>query len=70
MPKVAVVEKGQLAGVYAVDSQGIVTYRLVRTCTEHDSNWEILSGLKAGDRIIIQGVEKAVDGGVMENGQK
>ena len=69
-PKAAVVEKGQLTGVYAVDGQGIVTYRLVRTGTEHNGNWEILSGLKPGDRIIVQGVEKAVDGGVMESSGK
>ncbi|MHB9097726.1 MAG: efflux RND transporter periplasmic adaptor subunit [Syntrophales bacterium] len=69
-PKAAIVEKGQLTGVYAVDGQGIVTYRLVRTGKEYDGNWEILSGLKPNDRIIVQGVEKAVDGGIMENGKK
>ncbi len=69
-PKTAVVEKGQLTGVYAVDGQGIVSYRLIRTGMEYDGNWEILSGLKAGDRIIVQGTEKAVDGGIVENGQK
>ncbi len=69
-PKTAVVEKGQLTGVYAVDGQGTVTYRLIRTGMEYDGNWEILSGLKAGDRIIVQGAEKAVDGGIVENGQK
>jgi RND family efflux transporter MFP subunit len=69
-PKTAVVEKGQLTGVYAVDGQGIVTYRLVRTGAEYDSNREILSGLKAGDRIIVQGVEKAVDGGILGNEKK
>ncbi len=66
-PKTAVVEKGQLTGVYAVDGQGIVTYRLVRTGKEHDGNWEILSGLKPGDRIIAQGVEKALDGGIIKD---
>ena len=66
-PKAAIVEKGQLTGVYAVDGQGIVTYRLVRTGKEYGGNWEILSGLKPNDRIIVQGVEKAVDGGIIEN---
>ena len=66
-PQSAIVEKGQLTGVYAVDGQGIVTYRLVRTGKAHDGNREILSGLKPNDRIIIQGVEKARDGGIMEN---
>jgi RND family efflux transporter MFP subunit len=65
-PKGAIIEKGQLTGVYAVDNQGIVTYRLVRTGKEYDGHWEILSGLKPNDRIIVQGAEKAVDGGIIE----
>jgi RND family efflux transporter MFP subunit len=69
-PKASVVEKGQLSGVYAVDGQGVVTYRLVRIGREYDGKWEILSGLKPNDRIIVQGVEKAVDGGIVEDGKK
>jgi RND family efflux transporter MFP subunit len=68
-PRAAIVEKGQLTGVYAVDGQGIVTYRLIRTGRAYDDRLEILSGLKTGDRIIVGGVEKAVDGGVVETGK-
>ena len=68
-PRAAIVEKGQLTGVYAVDGQDVVTYRLVRTGKEYDGQLEILSGLKPNDRIIVQGVEKAVDGGVLEKGK-
>ena len=65
VPQGAVVEKGQLTGVYAVDRQGVVTYRLVRIGKQFDGNREILSGLKPQERIIVQGVEKALDGGVL-----
>jgi len=68
-PRSAIVEKGQLTGVYAVDGQDVVTYRLVRTGKEYDGQLEILSVLKPNDRIIVQGVEKAVDGGVLEKGK-
>ena len=68
-PRSAIVAKGQLTGVYAVDNQGIVTYRLVRTGKEYDGRWEILSGLQPNDRIIVGGVEKAVDGGILEKGK-
>ncbi|MCX5821420.1 MAG: efflux RND transporter periplasmic adaptor subunit [Deltaproteobacteria bacterium] len=68
-PRPAIVEKGQLTGVYAVDGQGIITYRLVRTGRAYDGRLEILSGLKTGDRIIVGGVEKAEDGGVVEKGK-
>jgi RND family efflux transporter MFP subunit len=68
-PRSAIVEKGQLTGVYAVDDQGIVAYRLVRTGREYEGRLEILSGLKTNDRIIVGGVEKAVDGGILEKGK-
>jgi multidrug efflux pump subunit AcrA (membrane-fusion protein) len=52
-----------------VDDQGIVAYRLVRTGREYEGRLEILSGLKTNDRIIVGGVEKAVDGGILEKGK-
>lgn len=68
VPKEALVEKGQLTGVYAVDSQGIVTYRLVRTGRSYENNIEVLSGLDAGESILTAGLEKAVDGGRIAEG--
>jgi RND family efflux transporter MFP subunit len=66
VPIKAVVEKGQLTGVYAVDNEGIVSYRLVKKGKVSDGKAEILSGLKLGDQIITEGIEKAVDGGVVK----
>jgi RND family efflux transporter MFP subunit len=63
IPQGAVVEKGQLTGVYAVDNRGIMTYRLIRRGRPYGEKVEVLSGLKAGDRIAVDGLEKAVDGG-------
>jgi RND family efflux transporter MFP subunit len=68
VPKGAVVEKGQLTGIYAVDPRGVVTYRLVRTGKTYEGGVEILSGLNAGERIITAGLEKAVDGGQITGG--
>jgi RND family efflux transporter MFP subunit len=68
-PRAAIVEKGQLTGVYAVDGEGIVTYRLIRTGRVYDGRLEVLSGLQPNERIIVGGVEKAVDGGVLEKGK-
>ncbi len=64
VPKGALVEKGQLTGVYTVDGANIIAYRLVRTGKSHDGNIEVLTGLNPGDKVIISGVEKAVDGGI------
>lgn len=69
-PEYAVVEKGQLTGVYAVDSQGIIAYRLVRPGRKYNGSVEILSGINPGDRIITGGVEHAVDGGIVTGARK
>jgi RND family efflux transporter MFP subunit len=65
VPAQAIVQKGQLTGVYAVDSQGVVTYRLIRKGNTYPGGTEILSGLAANDRIITAGVDHAIDGGII-----
>jgi RND family efflux transporter MFP subunit len=67
VPPSAIVVKGQLTGVYGVDEGGVVTYRLIRKGRTHSGGTEILSGLKNGDKIIVSGVEKAVDGGMVKD---
>jgi RND family efflux transporter MFP subunit len=69
VPDQALVRKGQLTGVYAVDAQKRITYRLVRAGRVSAAGAEILSGLKAHDRIITAGIEKVIDGGVI-SGEK
>jgi RND family efflux transporter MFP subunit len=66
VPANSIVEKGQLTGVYAVDSNNIVSYRLIRVGKKLDDGVEVLSGLEDGQRIIIEGIENAVDGGIFE----
>lgn len=65
VPKKAVVEKGQLTGVYTVDRNSVIAYRLVRAGKPSGDKIEILSGLDPGDTVIVDGVEKAVDGGIV-----
>lgn len=66
VPEGAVVERGQLTGVYAVDEKGIVSYRLIRKGKAREGMTEVLSGLNPGEKIIAGGVEKAVDGGIVK----
>ena len=68
VPKEAIVEKGQLMGLYAVDPQGVVTYRLIRTGKTYEDGVEVLSGINAGEHIITAGLEKAIDGGQIAGG--
>jgi RND family efflux transporter MFP subunit len=66
VPAKAVVERGQLTGMYVVDDSDVITYRLIRTGRRYEQNLEVLSGLMSGERIITVGTEKAVDGGILK----
>ncbi len=63
--KKAVVQRGQLTGIYTVDSSSVITYRLVRIGRTYGDRVEILSGINPGEKIIVNGAEKAVDGGIL-----
>ncbi|OPY78970.1 MAG: Multidrug resistance protein MdtE precursor [Syntrophorhabdus sp. PtaU1.Bin058] len=64
VPNKAIVQKGQLRGVYSVNDKGVISYSLIKTGKFYGERTEVLSGLKDDDRIIVEGVEKAVDGGI------
>jgi len=66
VPGKAVVSKGQLTGVYAVNPDNIITYRLVRPGREYGEKVEILSGLKSGDTIITDNASRVVDGSILQ----
>jgi multidrug efflux system membrane fusion protein len=62
IPRAAVVERGQLTSVYVVDTQGVAQLRLVTRGARQGDRVEILSGLRAGERIVVEGVERVTDG--------
>jgi len=66
IPAAAIVERGQLTGVFVVDEKGIIAYRLIKTGKIYDGLAEVLSGLSKGESIIVSGMEKAVDGGIVK----
>jgi RND family efflux transporter MFP subunit len=69
VPSQAVVERGELTGVYRVAADGVLSYRLIRTGKRYGDQLEVLSGLRAGDRMLVSGVDRAIDGGVLEAGK-
>jgi RND family efflux transporter MFP subunit len=66
IPAGAIVERGQLTGVFVVDDKMIVTYRLIKTGRVYDKLAEVLSGLSKGESIIVSGMEKAIEGGIIK----
>ncbi len=62
IPLKAVVERGQLTSVYVVDQSGIARMRLVKTGKTYSDRVEVLSGLREGEQIVIDGVKAVNDG--------
>ncbi len=62
VPRKAVVERGQLVGVFVVDDASVARLRLVKTGKSYGENVEVLTGLSDGERIVVDGVANVKDG--------
>ncbi len=70
VPDAALVRRGQLDGVFVVESGDRLAYRIVQVGRETaPGRHEILSGLSAGERIAVGGVERASDGARVSSGR-
>jgi membrane fusion protein, multidrug efflux system len=66
IPKAALVERGGLTSVWAVDRQNIARMRLVKPGSTFENRIEILAGLVDGEQVVTGGVEKVIDGARVE----
>jgi multidrug efflux system membrane fusion protein len=66
-PAGALVDRGQLTGVYVVDDQSVARFRLVTAGARRGDRIEILSGLSPGERLAATGIERVTDGGRVES---
>ena len=66
VPSAAVVEHGELQGVFVVGAEGSVEYRLVKTGKLSGDRVEILSGLSAGEKVAVSQVDRLRDGARVE----
>lgn len=62
VPKGAIVERGALTSVWVVGKDDIARMRLVKSGRTVGEKVEILAGLSGGERIVVGGAEKVVDG--------
>jgi RND family efflux transporter MFP subunit len=65
IPSQAVVTRGQLTGIYVVEND-ILHYRLVQTGIVNGNQIEILSGLRAGEEIVVSDLARASNGARLE----
>jgi len=66
VPQKAILQKGQLVGVLIVDPSNTVQLRLIKTGKPYADRVEVLAGIKDGDRIIVEGLEKVKEGDRVE----
>ena len=65
-PKPAIFERGALTAVWVVDAGKVARMRLVKPGRTFGDKVEILSGLSAGEKVVVGGVEKVTDGARVE----
>ena len=65
VPTMAIVQKGQLVGVYVVSEENRTSYRMIRTGKTFGSDIEVLSGLNDGEKIVAAGVNNISEGEII-----
>lgn len=62
LPLQAVVTRGQLEGTFVVDNQNLAEFRLLQLGPSQADGREVLSGLQAGEKVILEPSEGLRDG--------
>jgi RND family efflux transporter MFP subunit len=69
IPRTAVVERGQLQGVFVLDQKNLASLRYITIGRSWGDNIEVLAGLQSGDRLVAKPGELELDGKYIEAGQ-
>ncbi len=68
IPLKSVIRRGQLEITYVVTPENICQMRLLKLGKRYGNQVEVLSGLEAGEKIIEEDVDKAIDGAKVTRG--
>ena len=66
IPRSAIVTQGQLTGVFVVRENNIARFRIIRTARNFEDRVEVVTGLKAGERYVVDPPPLLVDGSQVE----
>jgi RND family efflux transporter MFP subunit len=69
IPATAVVERGQLSGVFVVDEDARATLRWIKLGPRRDDRLEVLSGLQPGERYVTAPTAEVHDGASVVEGR-
>jgi multidrug efflux pump subunit AcrA (membrane-fusion protein) len=67
IPISSVVSRGQLSGVFVVDSEKRARFQLIKTGEESGDRVEVLSGLEVGDQVVTSPVQQVREGQPLVN---
>lgn len=62
VPQVAIQENQAGKYVYTIDDNNIANLTYIKTGLQTGDNWVVKEGLKAGDRVVVDGLQKVVPG--------
>ncbi len=62
VPQVAVMENPQYKYVYKLDAKGLPQIQKVETMGQEGQDWIIKSGVSAGDKIVVDGLQSVIPG--------
>lgn len=65
IPKSALIERGELTGVFVVSPENVAHLRWVRVGRTFEQTVEVLSGLSIGERVFLNGL-RGVDGAAVQ----
>lgn len=66
VPSTAIIDRGQLRGLFVVDGEGLARLRWVRLGRKLDDGFEVLSGLVPGERYVVAPPAALTDGSPVE----
>jgi hypothetical protein len=62
IPKTAIVDLSGITGVYIVSAEGNAVFQMVRLGDSYGDDLEAVTGLKAGDRVVVSKQDARIDG--------
>ena len=69
VPQVAVSESREGSFVFVVDQDNVAERRLISTRSVRGTDWIVEEGIKAGENVVVQGIQKVIPGRKVEIGE-
>jgi RND family efflux transporter MFP subunit len=62
VPRSAIMERGQLEGVFVVDAESVAHLRWIRLGRDRGDEVEVVAGMDEGETVVVSGMEQLLDG--------